>query len=220
MHFKKTLLWKVFPIMPGTSKYPFWAESHCVMVSLKGGPLRGKASQLVEVQLPWGPPLNLENPRPLIGQKKPRLSRKPLQHAISPQPGAWAKKPPARDGPDRVNNHIQYTHNGAPEIYANATVNMLYIKCRNLPPPSNIIYISIWNCLYPSLPTLPLSFSSPSPLPASALQSWGGWQSGQQLQWPGELPWSGESCCVFCIGFPPPPEASPRLLVSCGAVMN
>ena len=90
MHFKRTLLSKVFPIMPGTSKYPFWAESHCVMVSLKRL-LRGKASKLVEVRLPWGPPLNLET-LALIGQKA-QVVTETLRHAISPQSGASVKNP-------------------------------------------------------------------------------------------------------------------------------
>lgn len=58
------------------------------MVSLKGL-LRGKASKLVEVQLPWGPPLNLET-FALIGQKA-QVVTETLQHAISPQSGAWVK---------------------------------------------------------------------------------------------------------------------------------
>lgn len=70
--------------MPGTSKCPFSAESHFVMVSLKGL-LCGKASKLIEVQLPRGPPLNLEA-LTLIGQKA-QVVTETLQHAIFPQSG-------------------------------------------------------------------------------------------------------------------------------------
>lgn len=100
MHFKRTLLWKVFPIMPGTSKYPFWAESHCVMGSLKG-PLRGKASELVEVRLPWGQPLNLEKTR-ADWMGSPGCHGNPAACRIPNNLAA-----PVRGGPDMVNNNTQ-----------------------------------------------------------------------------------------------------------------
>lgn len=62
-----------------------------MMVSLKRL-LRGKASKLVEVQLPRGPPLNLEA-LVLIGQKA-QVVTETLQHAISPQSGVSVKNPP------------------------------------------------------------------------------------------------------------------------------
>lgn len=70
--------------MAGTSKCPLSAESHFVMVSLKAL-LCGKASKLIEVQLPRGPPLNLKA-LALIGQKA-QVVTETLQRAIFPQSG-------------------------------------------------------------------------------------------------------------------------------------
>lgn len=70
------------------------------MVSVKGL-LRGKASEPVEVQLPRGPPLNLEA-LALIGQKA-QVVTETLRCAIIPQSGVLAKN----EGQTAlVNNHM------------------------------------------------------------------------------------------------------------------
>lgn len=52
-----------------------------------------------------------------------------------------------------------------------------------------------------SILTSPTLFYSPSSLPVSAFKPRGSWQWRRQMQWPGELPQSSESCCVFCTDF-------------------
>lgn len=72
--------------MPGKSKCPFGAESHCETVSLKGL-LHGKASKLVEEQHSRGLTLNQETLHPDWTERTSDVIEK-LRYARPPQSGA------------------------------------------------------------------------------------------------------------------------------------
>lgn len=204
--------------MAGTSKCPFSAESHFVMVSLKAL-LCGKASKLIEVQLPRGPPLNLKA-LTLIGQKAQVVTETLQQHIST----IWdLDKGLLMSRLDRVHNHNQLTQivhwdmwqckqkdAVSPELgsYSKA----LQHPKTTLPAETSYCWLlsSMLDYFYcflsiiaplSSILTSPTPFYSPSSLPVSAFKPWGSWQWRRQMQWPGELPQSSESCCVFCTDF-------------------
>lgn len=92
--------------MPATSKYPFRAESHCVMVSLRAAPWQS-------IQACWSTaPLRTTsqsgNPHPDWTESPGCHGNRPICHI----PAIWclSKDPSVRGGPDKVNNPVCARH--------------------------------------------------------------------------------------------------------------